>query len=92
MRFARALLVTFAVGTTTLGLAGPAGAAAADASIMLQQPESQPQQPTAGSPEQDESEITSAGWANIIWIVVVLVLGVAFVWLAMAGLRARTRG
>ena len=91
MRCAIALLVTAALGAGTVGpLAPTAVASAAGASVMDQQPEAQPPQPSA-APEQDDAEITSAGWANILWILVVLVLGVAFVWLAMAGLRTRTR-
>jgi hypothetical protein len=93
MRFAIALLVTVALGTGTVGPLTPTTpASAAAASVIDQQPEAQPQQPSAApESQQDDAEITSAGWANILWIVVVLVLGVAFVWLAMAGLRTRTR-
>lgn len=53
--------------------------------------EQQPQQPVGPSTQQDEEGLTTAGWANVIWIVLTLVLGVAFVWLAMAGLRSRSR-
>jgi hypothetical protein len=92
MRVATVLLVLLAFGAGTLGGLTPATQlVAADASYLQQQPEAQPQQPTTPAAQQDDAEITSAGWANILWIVIVLVLAVAFVGLAMVGLRARTR-
>jgi amino acid transporter len=91
MRVAAVLLVLLAFGAGMFGGVTPATQlVAADASFLQQQPEAQPQ-PTTPPAQQDDAEITSAGWANILWIVIVLVLAVAFVWLAMVGLRSRTR-
>ena len=89
MRVAIAMLVAVLLGAPL----APVTVQAASAGGLLeqQQPTAQPQQQTAPAAQQDDADITSAGWANILWIVVVLVVGVAFVWLAMVGLRTRTR-
>jgi hypothetical protein len=91
MRSLLVLLVLLVLGfSASEGRVPAAHAMEAGASLLDQQPDSQPQQPVT-SPAEDDGGMTSAGWANVLWIVVILVLAVAFVWLAMAGLRSRTR-
>ena len=59
------------------------------------QPDGQPTQPrapeSATTSETQGTEMTSAGWANVLWIAVALVLAVVFVGLAMVGMRSKTR-
>ena len=84
-----AALMTVLFGTgAALDFGTPLGAAAA---VMTdQQPAAQPQQPSSTVPQEDDG-MTSAGWANVLWIVIVVVAGAAFVWLAMMSLRSRSR-
>ena len=88
MRLVMAMLLalsTMAVSATV------APAFTGDLALSAQSTAREQPAPTTDASQPDDEGITSAGWGNILFIVIAVVAAVAFVALAMLGLRRSNR-
>ena len=89
MRLVMAMLL--ALSTTMAVSAAVAPAVTGDLALSAQTTAREQPAPTTDASQPDDEGITSAGWGNILFIVIAVVAGVAFVALAMLGLRGSKR-